>query len=155
MGFSISGSFAIVAFATFLAAGVLVPTAVNTVDDINRAQQTVDDNRLFQQNTEIEITRAEWTEHPVFDDRIIVEVENTGSTTLNINETDVLVDNTYYTREDFSSESVDGNEETELWRPGETYEFEILRGLLDEIPPQRVKIITEFGVSDSENVTGG
>lgn len=155
MGFSISGSFAIVAFATFLAAGVLVPTAVNTVDDINRAQQTVDDNRLFQQNTEIEITRAEWTEHPVFDDRIIVEVENTGSTTLNINETDVLVDNTYFAREDFSSESVDGNEETELWRPGETYEFEILRGLLDEIPPQRVKIITEFGVSDSENVTGG
>jgi flagellar protein FlaF len=153
MGFSISGSFAIIAFAVFVAAGVLVPTAINTVDDVSRAKQTAEDTRLLEQNTDIDITRAEWSTS-LLDDQVIIEVDNTGSTVLNLNETDVLVDNKYYPREDRTGESVGGNTESGLWRPGETYSFSILRGLLDQIPPERVKIVTEYGVADSENVSG-
>lgn len=154
MGFSVSGSFAILAFATFVAIGTLYPTIAMGVDQISRAQAEVNSDQLVRQNTDITITVADWS--GLIQNTLTVEVENTGSTVLSIDEIDVIVDNDYYERDEFSEEYIvqsDGSNtsETDLWQPGEIYHVEITESVLDP-SPDRVKIVSGPGVSDSAEV---
>jgi flagellar protein FlaF len=75
-------------------------------------------------------------------------VTNNGSTALSISETDLISNGSYVTRDAYVSTSVDGNTETDLWLPGETYSLTVTQSP----KPDRVKIVTENGVAATEVV---
>ena len=156
MGFSVSGSFAIIAVGTFIAVGVFYGAASNGAELVTESQSDAFDNRLEQQNTAINITRAEY-DTSLVTDTLIIEVKNTGSTALEVNDTDYIVDNELITHEDVrdqGSESVDGDSDTQLWLPGETLRIEITSTIFEDITnPDRVRIVTGPGVADSKGVT--
>ena len=70
------------------------------------------------------------------------------STTLSLNETDLLTDNEY--QDGWQGDvQIDGSQaETDLWLPGETVTITVAGST-----PSRVKLTTETGVSDSEVVS--
>lgn len=144
MGFSVSGSAAIL-FLGFLAAFGMVYTATS-----NGFEQTTDANReardalLDQQNTAIEITNVTF----VNNDTLHVHANNTGSTSLSVNATDVLVDNEYLTG--FVFERVDGQDGTDLWLPGEELHLKYTYDTNQSTAPDRVRVVTGPGVADSE-----
>lgn len=159
MGFSVSGSFAIIALAALVAFGTFYPAVTNSYEDIRDAQQADYDGALERQNTDLTITTASWD---LVNSELTIEATNDGTTELPVNTTDIIVDNTYITHEEIasngnSSESIDGDTSTELWLPDETYEITLSDDLLDAIgvstPPARVKLVTKPGVADTEEVT--
>jgi len=79
-----------------------------------------------------------------------VNVTNNGSTTLSVSGTDLLTDGTYVSDGAYieAESSVDGNNETDLWLPGETYSMTVYQ----EPEPSRVKVVTSSGVSATEVV---
>lgn len=152
MGFSVSGTFAILVLASFIAFGAFYGAVSNGYDRVTDAQQATFDNHRLAQNTAINVTRADWNGT---NDTLKIEVLNAGSVTLDIEATDILVDNTYIDREQFETEWVgtSTNTDTDLWQPGEVYHVEINRTVLEtetgSVPPNRTKIVTETGVSAS------
>lgn len=162
MGFSVSGSFAIIAVGTFIAIGMFYGAASNGAERVTDSQQAAFNDRLEQQNTAINITTAEWdTTGPA--DTLVIDVKNSGSTALTVNNTDYVVDNELITHvnisnDKHSSESVDGNSDTDLWLPGETLHVEITRNIIDSLrnpadSPDRVKIVAGPGIAASQGVT--
>jgi flagellar protein FlaF len=135
MGFSVSGSAAIIFAGLFIAFGMWHGAASDAFERVSDAQQDETDATLGQQNTAIEITDASGT--------LTVKVENTGSTTLALDETDVVVDNEYQTGWR-SGADVEGDSTTDLWHPGQTLTLDV--GVSS---PSRVKVTTEYGVADT------
>lgn len=163
MGFSVSGSFAILVVAAFIALGMFYPAVTNGIEQVDSANNDAHDGSLTKQNTAITITRAEYVVRGV-NSFLVIEVENRGTTELSVNGTDILVDDAYVMHAEIedsagSSEDVDGDDSTDLWLPGETYNIEIGQTLLDQIldgtdvTPSRVKIVSGPGVSDSQEVS--
>lgn len=143
MGFGVSGSFAIIVLASLIAFGTFYGAASNGAERIADAQQAVTDHRLDRINTEINVTAANYD---AGNDTLAMAIENTGSTTLSVNRTDVVVDNTYHSS--FTVFAVEGNGTTDLWLPGETLEVE----LTISPAPERIKIVAETGVAASVEV---
>lgn len=163
MGFSVSGSFAVIAIGTFIAVGMFYGAASNGAEKVTDSQADAFDERLEQQNTAINITRAEW-DTTLTTNTLIIDIKNTGSTTLKVNDTDYVVDNEFITHHEIedgtaSSESVDGDSTTDIWLPGETLHVEISTLIIDNIDnpdvesPDRVRIVTGPGIVDSKEVT--
>ena len=158
MGFSVSGSFAVLVVSAFIAFGAFHGALSDGFDRVSDAQRIAYDDRLDGQNTAIDVTRAEYeTRADPLENLLTVEVENTGATTLSVNATDVVVDNRYFAHDEFDVERVEGDAMTGLWQPGETYHVEINETVLSselELPldPQRVKIVVGPGVPDSREV---
>lgn len=161
MGFSVSGSFAVVAIASFMALGMFYSSAAIGFELVQEAQQDAHDSQLAQQNTAIEITEANWTTASgcSLSTCLVIEANNTGTTALSLNSTDLLVDGYYVDRDDYTADQVDGDGDTELWLPDETYRIEVSRPVLNQIfdevtsfPPSRVVLNTEHGVSDARSV---
>jgi len=136
VGFSVSGSFAILVLASFIAFGMLYSAGSTGFERVNEATGATADNQLGEQNTAIAITNAT---HDGTD--LVVNVSNEGSTALSINDTDLIVDGTYQTDIDVG---VVDQPTSELWLPGETLQFTVT---ID--PPTRAKVVTEHGVADS------
>lgn len=162
MGFSVSGSFAVVAIASFMALGMFYSSAAIGFELVQEAQQDAHQDQLGRQNTAIELTEANWTtggDCGLLNTCLVVEAENTGSTALAVTATDLLVDGHYIEEADYSESTVDGNESTDLWLPGETYHVQVnstvINDFLDDgqAQPDRVKLVTEHGVADSGEVT--
>lgn len=163
MGFSVSGSFAILVVAAFIALGMFYPAVTNGIEEVDSANRAAHDGALTKQNTAITITRAEYVVRGV-NSALEIEVENRGTTELSVNGTDIIVDDGYFSHAEIaenagSSEDVDGDDTTDLWLPGETYNIELGQSLLDsvlngtDITPSRVKIVAGPGVSDSQEVS--
>lgn len=161
MGFSVSGSFAVIVIGTFIAFGLFYGAASNAVENVTDAQQEAHHGRLDQQNTAINITQANWTTGGpcgLLNTCLVIDVENTGTTTLTVNATDVFVDGYFVAHTDYSEEDVEGDATTGLWLPGEQYHIEIQSTVIDDflapgdLPPDRVKVVTERGVADSRGV---
>lgn len=156
MGFSVSGSFAIIALAALIAIGTVYPAMANGFESIRDAQRADQDAALERQNTVINITRAEKDGNT-----LEIEATNEGTTALAVSAVDIILDNTYVTHSRIdddrnSQESVDGDTETELWLPGETYSISIsttVLGTLGVNPVERVKLVTGPGVTDVKEVT--
>lgn len=140
MGFSVSGSFAILVVAAFIAFGMAYTAGANGFERVTEATKTTADDDLHRQNTRIDLVRLNYTSQT-----LTVNVTNNGTTALDVNATDAIVDGDYYSTAAFESVLVDGRADTELWLPGEELSVEIQ--LPDLTTPARVKVVTEHGVA--------
>lgn len=154
MGFSVSASTAIIFIAAFVSVGMLYTSAYNGYEQVNGASMAAHESALDQQNTAINITSVTHnaTASP---DYVNVTVKNTGSTTLSVEDTDVLLNGSYqttYVSRTVSTESgvvAAGGDGTDLWQPGERLTVSIARTITE---PIHVKIVTGTGVADTEVV---
>ena len=142
MGFGVSGASAVIFLGLFLAAGTLYATTSQTAERVADARDDDSERLLDQRNTAINVTDAV---HRANADEFNVTVENTGTTTLAVNDTTVLADNEYVST---ANATVDGASETDLWAPGATLRLTVNRSSA----PERVKVVTETGVADSRSV---
>ena len=137
MGFSVSGSAAIIFIGLVVAAGIAVPPVVGSFGSLAGAQGEQVDRGIDALNTEFEIESAAYDDSS---DKLTLELENTGSTTLSRAGTSVLVD----------GDIKPGVAGEGLWVPGETITITV-----DGVDPKpdRVKIVVENGIA--ETVQGG
>lgn len=143
MGFSVSGSVAIVSIGVLVAFGVMFPAVIDSNQQVSEAQSTQSERILEQQNTEIHINDSSYD-----GTNLTVEVVNRGTVALDVGETDLLVDGEYarpnQTTVYRSLNKTDGETATDVWLAGEVLEVVV------EIDtrPNRVKVVTETGVAD-------
>lgn len=137
MGFSVSGATAIIFLGLFIAFGSAFTVAANSYGMISDAEEERADRLLEQQSTEVEIERVET------DGDTTIVVKNDGDIGLKLDETTVVVDEEVV---DPTSTSVNGNEETNLWLPGEKAEFTV------DQDGDRVTVVTETGILNRTEV---
>lgn len=142
MGFSVSGSAALIFVAAFIGFGMFYSAAANSTEMVNDASEDRSDRQLERTNTDIEITTVNYNATSNY---LNVTVDNTGTTELSVSGVDVLVDNSYQTS---YRTAVEGNEETELWLPQETL---AINATVDT-RPDSVKVVTGPGVAATEVV---
>ncbi|MCD2200452.1 fla cluster protein FlaF [Halobacterium sp. KA-4] len=147
MGFSVSGSAAILFIAAFVSVGLLYSAAYNGYERVQDAENNYDDRILDQRNTAVNITNA--TYNASGNETVTVNVTNEGSTTLSVNETDLLIDGEFESRDNYVDWNIDGETDTSLWLPGETYNITVDAG-----QPKRVKIVTAPGVTETATMEG-
>lgn len=143
MGFSVSGASAIIFVGMFLSFGMVYTAASNGYEAVSEAQSAVHEDALAQKNTAIDVANVSYD---AADDTLTVNVSNTGSSSLSVDRTDLVVDNEYQTTA--ASTTVEGDAETDLWLPGETLSFTLTL----TSSPTRVKVVTETGVAAMEVV---
>ena len=139
MGFSVSGSAAIIFVAAFIGFGMFYSASANGFERVNDAREDQRDRLLDQQNTDISIASATWNASG--NENLVVSVDNTGSETLSVAETDLLVENDYQTGYDTT---VDTEPSTDIWASQERLEITVTSF---SSPPDRVKVVTENGVA--------
>jgi len=142
MGFSVSGSTAIIFVGAALAFTTIYPAAANGFEQVSDARQASADDLLAQQNTDIAVAL---TTYNATTDTLTVVVTNTGETSLAVSDTDLLVDNAYTT----GSRSVAGDASTDLWLPGENLTVSVSSVTAR---PDRVRVVSEHGVTDGRAV---
>ena len=142
MGFSVSGSAAIVFVGVIVAAGIAIPPLVGSFGALVGAQGEQVDRGIDALNTGFETDSATYDDG---EDELVLDLLNTGSTTLSVDGTSVLLDGEIPASEDVTTE-VDGDPEAGLWLPGETLTVTV-EGIEEE--PNRVKIVTENGVAET------
>ena len=140
MGFSVSASTAIIFAGLFLATGILYPAMDNGMERINDAQVDRDQAQLDLRNTAIEI---EGTDVDANDGDGEIIVKNTGTTSLDVTEVDLIVDGEYRGQDQFDND--DAN--SDLWLPGQT-----ISANLNADSGDRVKVVTEHGISAATEV---
>lgn len=155
MGFGVSGATAVVVVGLFISAGLIYDAASTSYERVDEAEDTHDERLLDRRNTELTTTNVSAGVNDT--GNLTIQVRNTGSTTLSVSDTDLLVDNVLTPRTGNVSWSVEGDAGTDNWLPGERLNVTVPRSTLDEMlgvgtPPERVKIVTENGVSDTEAV---
>lgn len=141
MGFSVSGSAAVIFVAAFIGFGMFYSATANSFERVNDAREDQRDRLLDQQNTDISLVSATWNSSG--NDDLVVTVNNTGSETLSVEATDLLVDNDYRTGYDTS---VDGDGSTDVWASQEQLTITVT-SLNSQ--PDRVKVVTENGVAET------
>jgi flagellar protein FlaF len=141
LGFSVSGSAAIVFVGLFLAVSTAYTASANGFERVTDARSAVDEAALDQQNTAIDIANATYD---AGNDTLVLDVVNEGSTSLTVDAVDVLVDNAY--RDDAAVLQVGGDATTDLWLPGERLHLE----LSAPTSPDRVKVVSGPGVAATE-----
>jgi flagellar protein FlaF len=146
VGFSVSGSAAIVFIGLIVAAGVAIPSAVGSFESMASAQGQQTDRGVEALNTAIGIENVTYN---ATDDELDVRLENTGSTTLSVNGTSVLVDGTIPPAGDVTTD-VEGDTNAALWLPGETLNVTVG----NVVDPDRVKVVTGNGISETAEVGG-
>jgi flagellar protein FlaF len=143
LGFSVSGSAAIVFVGIFLAFSSAYTASANGFERVTDAKSAVDEDALDRQNTALSVTNATYN---AGNDTLTVEAVNEGTTALEIGAVDLLVDNAY--RDNFTARTVGGDNSTDLWLPGERLHLEVNA----TTRPNRVKIVSGPGVADAEVV---
>lgn len=142
MGFSVSGSAAIIFAAMFIAMGMLYPAVANGTERVTDARADSADDLLDQQNTAIDLVDVSYDASST---TLTVAVDNTGTTELSLDATDVLVNNSYTTS---STTTVDGDTSTDLWLPGERLTVELDVSLTAD-GSNRVVVVTNHGISQA------
>ncbi|MFC6863598.1 flagellin [Halomicroarcula sp. GCM10025817] len=143
MGFSVSGSAAIIFVAAFIGFGMFYSASANSLEQISDARDDQRDSLLEQQNTAITVIDVTYDSTG---DSLTITVENTGSTELAVSDVDVLVDNEYQSG---YGTAVDGDTTTDLWLAQQTLEITVT-GLTSK--PARVKLVTGPGIEATEEV---
>jgi flagellar protein FlaF len=140
MGFASSGAAAVLFVGLLVGASVLLPTLQETRERTTEAQEEKHERLLDRRNSDVSTVAVEYN---ATTDRLTVEVENTGSTTLTVADVDVLVDGVYRSDADLD---VGGEAGRRLWHPGER--------LTATVPtatrPDRVKVVTGTGIALTE-----
>ncbi|PGF16457.1 flagellin [Natrinema sp. CBA1119] len=149
MGFSTSGATAIIFVGVLVAAGIAYPVFHSAQEERRTAIQDRDDRTLSMRNTAIAVDS--WSYNESGNDNFTMSVNNTGSATLSVAETDLLVDGVYRTRDSYVTR-VEGSAERELWQPGETLHVTVANRTPE---PDRVKLVTEHGIAETVTEVGG
>jgi flagellar protein FlaF len=139
VGFSVSGSAVIIFIGAVVAAGIAAPTFVGSVDELASAHSEQIDQGTETLNTDIAIQNATYDSSA---GTLNVTVENTGSTSLSVNDTSFLVDGEINTTAELTTE-IGGTTDVAVWVPAETLEIRTDTNSA----PGRVKIVTENGVT--------
>lgn len=139
MGFSTSGAAAVIFVGVLIAIGIAYPTLETANDRRSDAIDDRDQRVLDLRNTAIGIANASYDDGA---DELTINVTNEGSTTLGVNETDLLVDGEYRTGYDTS---VEGIGDRTVWQPGETLTIVVSASER----PDRVKVVAENGIADT------
>lgn len=147
MGFSVSASTAVIFAGLFLALGMFYPAMANSYERVQAADANQADRALEQANTNIRLDDASTSGGG--SNSLEVTLTNTGSTSLTISETDLLVDGTYIQRSELGTE-VDTDSTTDLWLPGEA--LDVTYNPTGTFSPDRVRVVTEHGVTVSGDV---
>ena len=140
MGFSVSGSAALIFVAAFIGFGMFYSATANSAEMVTEAREDRSDRQLDRTNTAIEITTVNYDT-----DYLNITVENTGTTELTVSDVDVLFDNDYQTG---YRTAVEGDTTTDLWLSQETLAINATVAP----QPNRVKIVTGPGVAATEVV---
>ncbi|MCU4743794.1 flagellin [Natronoglomus mannanivorans] len=136
MGFSTSGAAAILFIGLLIAVSIAYPALETANDRRMTAIEDRDQRALDVRNTDVAVTSAVYEAEG---NELTLEIRNTGSTTLSVTETDLLVDGIYQSGYETA---VEANTARTLWQPGET-----LTMSLTYDDPTRVKIVTENGIA--------
>lgn len=156
MGFSISGSAAIVFVGILIAFSIFYGAASNSFERVIDAQTDQADTIVDERNADIEIVYYRRVEDGT-NDRLTIVVNNAGSRELSVDETDLIVDNEYL-NPDTTNVSVtrDGTtnyiETTQLWSPGERLNITVRGDGLYEA--ERARVASEHGIADTVVVSG-
>ncbi|WP_256288083.1 fla cluster protein FlaF [Halobellus inordinatus] len=140
MGFGVSGSTAVIFLGVLIASGTLYTAAAGSAEQISEARDDDQEDLLERRNTAIDVTRVVY-----YDDStptLQVSVENAGTTTLSVNGTSLLVDNTF---ESVTQTSVESDETTDVWGADQTL---VLNTTMDQ-EPDHVKVVAENGIAAS------
>jgi flagellar protein FlaF len=140
MGFSVSGSTALLFVAVLIGFGAFQSAATDGVERVSDARAAEGERLLEQRNTAINVTSVS---HNDTSSHLSVRVENTGTTALSVSGVDLLVDNAYLR----PTTTAGGSETTNVWRPGETL---VANATVSEAT--RVTVVTGPGVADAEVV---
>ena len=146
MGFSTSGATAIVFIGMLVAVGIAYPVLQSAHDERLSAIDDRDDRTLEMRNTAISVEEASYN-----GSELTVNVTNTGSTTLSVPATDLLIDGIYWTESADDDVLVEGQSDRERWQPGER--LTIIVSTSEQ--PNRVKVVTEYGIAETAEVTNG
>lgn len=141
MGFSSSAAVAILFIGCLVAAGIAFPVLETAYERQTAAMEERDDRALEVRNTAIDVTAA-------YDDganNLSVNVTNTGSTTLSVEDVDLLVDGELIAGWAESDRRVEGDETRTIVQPGEVLELLVDR----ETKPNRIKVVTGNGVAET------
>ncbi|MGB9986626.1 flagellin [Salarchaeum japonicum] len=140
MGFSTNGAAAILFVAAFMVVGVVVPAAQAGFEDVSESMSAQENRALDAGNTDIALDSVTYNNTS---DQLTVHVSNTGTTSLHVTDTDLLVDGAFTNPET----AVEGASARTVWAPGETLTFTL--STADE--PKRVVVVTEHAVSAGTN----
>jgi len=140
MGFSTNGAAAILFVAAFMAVGMLVPAAQAGFEDVSSSWASQENRVVATTNTAISLSNVTYNNTS---DTLTVRAENTGTTTLHVADTDVLVDGEMTT----PNATVAGVSGRSIWAPGENATFTLSRSSA----PSRVVVVTEHAVSVGTN----
>ena len=140
MGFSTSGATMILFLGVLVSASILVPAAEQAYEGVSDARDGHSERLLDRRNSAIAMSNVTYN---ATSDVLTVAVNNTGSVTLAVNETNLLVDGEFVSGYDASVAGASGRT---LWLPGETLTF-TYSGVSSE--PSRVKVVAETGVAVS------
>lgn len=140
MGFSTSGAMAIIFVGVLIAVGTAYPAMSSANERVQSAVDDRDDRSVSQRNSAIAFHNVTYN---ASNDTLVVWVNNTGSRTLSVTDTDVLVDGAY--RQGYAT-AVAGETDRSVWVPGETLRIEISTST----DPDRVKVVTEFAIAITE-----
>lgn len=143
MGFSTSGAAAVVFLGLLVCASTLYPVLDANQERSLDADEAREDRSLARQNTALSLAAV--TYNASGDGDLVVRVDNTGTTTLGVAGTSLLVDGEYVA---FESATVDGDATRTTWAGGERLVVRVDRSAVDG-PPDRVVVVTENGVTDA------
>jgi len=145
MGFSVSGAWALLLVAFLLSFGAFYTASTGAFSQVQDAESDQTDRTLETINTEIRIDNATYNESG--NQNLAINVTNTGATTLQLNDTSLLVDGEYVEGWQEAA-AIEGDTGSYLWLPQETAETSIS----EDPDPQRVKIVTQYGVAATATV---
>ncbi len=144
MGFSTSGATAIIFVGVLIAVGLAYPVVQTAHDNRMTAIDDRDDRMLDLRNADFALEEATYDAGDE-SGTLTVNATNTGSTTLSVPATDLLIDG-QYTALSGDDTRVDGSVDRETWQPGE--ELSITVAADDH--PDRIKLVTEHGLAITE-----
>lgn len=140
MGFSVSGSAAIIFVGVMVAVGIAVPAMIGSFGSLASAQGGQVDRGVDALNTDFEIIGATYNSTS---NTLDLNVSNNGSTTLGVPETSLLLDGEIPGGSNVAT-AINGDGTVELWLPGETLSITVDNV---ETKPDRVKVVAENGIS--------
>jgi len=114
------------------------------MERLSKAEEDQSERLRLVEATAVEITQVSITDQSNCD--LEMRVNNTGSTVMDLNDTDVLLENTYQT--DWQADAtVAGNGTTDVWAPMK--QLVVTRTGLP-VPPDSVTVVTDIGVTATE-----
>ena len=135
MGFSLAAATAIIGVAILISVELMVGTTIPTIEDVHESYDDMRDRSIDQLQTAINITSYSTKSNASLHD-LNIDVENTGSTTLDVSHFTVLINGT---NKPFTST-------TGYLHPQNTAEIIVLA--LDGTVTNQIKIVTDNGISD-------